>query len=132
MELAFLTLEEVLAIHQQQIDRYGGSPGVRDGAALESAVATPQASFDGVYLHVSIAGMAAAYLFHICQNHPFVDGNKRTGANAAITFLLLNGYEPTFTEDELVELVLRVASSQLSKQQIIPMFEAHVHGLREK
>jgi len=73
--------------------------------------------------------MAAAYLFHICQNHPFVDGNKRTGANAAITFLLLNGYEPTFTEDELVELVLGVASSRLSKRQIIPMFEARVQQL---
>src|SRR5208282_4208704 len=116
METLFLTLDEVLEIHEQQIELYGGSHGVRDQGALESAVAVPQATFGGEYLHPTVAAMAAAYLFHITQNHPFIDGNKRTGANAAITFLLLNGYEPTFTEDELVELVLGVASSRLSKR----------------
>jgi len=93
VETVFLTFDEILEIHQHQIERYGGATGVRDASALESAVAMPAASFDGAYLHNSIAAMAAAYLFHICQNHAFVDGNKRAGANAAITFLLLNGYE---------------------------------------
>ena len=86
----FLSLDEVLEIHHQQIERYGGSHGLRDAAGLESAVATPQATFGGEFLHDSIPAMAAAHLFHMCQNHAFIDGNKRVGANAAITFLLMN------------------------------------------
>jgi death-on-curing family protein len=88
-EPLFLSLDEVLEIHRQQIERYGGSPGLRDAAGLESAVNTPQATFGGEFLHDSIPAMAAAYLFHLCQNHAFIDGNKRVGANAAITFLLM-------------------------------------------
>ena len=90
MDPLFLSLDEVLEIHEQQIERYGGSHGIRDAGGLESAMATPQATFGGEFLHRSIPTMAAAYLFHLCQNHPFIDGNKRTGANAAITFLLMN------------------------------------------
>lgn len=77
---------------------------------LESAIATPGATYGGEYLHPSVPAMAAAFLFHICQNHPFVDGNKRTAANAAVTFLLMNEWEPLWTERELVDLVLAVAS----------------------
>src|SRR5713226_9584509 len=106
MEPVFLSLDEVLEIHDQQIERYGGAPGLRDAAGLESAAATPQATFGGEFLHTSIPAMAAAYLFHLCQNHPFIDGNKRVGANAALTFLFMNGWEPTFEEDELVNVVL--------------------------
>ena len=98
MEPLFLSLDEVLEIQEQQIAMYGGSSGIRDSAGLESAIATPQTTFGGEFLHRSIPAMAAGYLFHLCQNHPFVDGNKRVGANAAITFLLMNGWEPTFTE----------------------------------
>ena len=98
--------------------------GLRDAAALESAVATPQATFGGEFLHTSIPAMAAAYLFHLCQNHPFVDGNKRVGANTAITFLLMNDWEPTFAEEELVDLVLSVASGGLSKPRLIEVFES--------
>ncbi|HYL36014.1 MAG TPA: Fic family protein [Bryobacteraceae bacterium] len=88
MEPVFLSLDEVLEIHEQQIERYGGSAGVCDAAGLEAVVASPQAAFGGEFLHVSIPAMAAASLYHLCQNHPFIDGNKRLGANAAITFLL--------------------------------------------
>ncbi|MEQ1885464.1 MAG: type II toxin-antitoxin system death-on-curing family toxin [Bryobacteraceae bacterium] len=123
MEPLFLTLDEVLEIHQEQIERYGGSHGLRDAGALASAVATPQATFGGQLLHASIPAMAAAYLFHLCQNHPFIDGNKRAGANAAITFLLINGWEPTFEEEELVQLVLSVASGQLAKPELTAVFE---------
>ena len=125
MEPLFLTLEEVLEIHTQQIELYGGSDGVRDPAGLESAVATPMATFGGEFLHSTIPSMAAAYLFHICQNHPVVDGNKRTAANAAITFLLINDWEPDFSEDELVELVLAVASSAMSKSALTEAFAVH-------
>lgn len=95
MQPLFLTLDEVLEIHRQQIEYYGGAPGIRDLALLESAIARPQATFSAGFLHASIPAMAAAYLFHICRNHPFVDGNKRVAANAAITFLLMNDWEPT-------------------------------------
>jgi death on curing protein len=68
--------------------------------------------------------MAAAYLFHLCQNHAFIDGNKRVGANAAITFLLMNDWEPDFTETELVELVLAAASGRVSKPELTRTFES--------
>jgi len=119
----FLTLDEVLEIHAQQIEIYGGAEGIRDPAGLESAVAIPAATFGGELLHSSIPAMAAAYLFHLCQNHPFVDGNKRSGANAAITFLLMNDWEPEFTADELAGLVLEVASGTVSKAALTKVFE---------
>jgi death-on-curing protein len=124
MEPEFLSLDEVLEIHEQQIDRYGGTHGLRDAAGLESAVATPQATFGGEYLHASVPAMAAAYLFHISQNHPFLDGNKRAGANAAITFLLMNDWEPEFDEQELADLVLSVASGELAKPELTGVFES--------
>lgn len=118
MEPYFLTVEEVLEIHRQQVEHYGGIDGVRDLAGLESAVATPRATFGGEYLHTSIPAMAAAYLFHLCQNHPFLDGNKRTAANAAITFLYINDWDLALDEDQLVAFVLAVASSQLDKAAV--------------
>jgi death on curing protein len=131
MDAFFLSLDEVLEIHEQQIERYGGSSGLRDPAALESAVATPQATFGGEFLHASIPAMAAAYLYHLCQNHPFIDGNKRAGANAAITFLLINNWEPTWDEDEFVELVLSVASGRLAKQELTAAFETRCRAIEE-
>lgn len=125
MAISFLSVEEILEIHQEQIDRYGGSYGLRDISGLESAVATPMATFGGEFLHTSIPAMAAAYLFHLCQNHPFIDGNKRVGANAAISFLLINDWMPTFEEDELVDLVLAVASGRLLKPGVVAAFESH-------
>ena len=124
MEPVFLLLDEVLEIHAQQIEKYGGSAGIRDAAALESAVATPQATFGGQFLHTTIPAMAAAYLFHLCQNHAFIDGNKRVGANAAITFLLMNDWVPTLSEDELVDLVLSVATGLTGKLELPATFEA--------
>lgn len=125
-EPLFLTLDEVLEMHNEQIELYGGSHGLRDVAALESAVATPQATFGGEYLHGSLAAMAAAYLFHLTQNHPFIDGNKRIRANAAITFLHINGLETTFSGERYVELVLGVAQGQVSKEQLTEFFAANV------
>jgi death on curing protein len=124
MEPAFLSLDEILEIHEQQIQRYGGSAGLRDPAGLESAIATPQATFDGDFLHTSIPAMAAAYLFHLCQNHPFIDGNKRVGANAAITFLLMNDWDATFGEEDLVDVVLSVASGRMAKRELIGISES--------
>ncbi|MEO8660388.1 MAG: type II toxin-antitoxin system death-on-curing family toxin [Bryobacteraceae bacterium] len=123
MDPLFLTLDEVLEIHAQQIELYGGSDGIRDPAGLESSVATPMATFDGRFLHPTIPAMAAAYLFHICQNHAFLDGNKRTGANAAITVLLINDWKLDVSEDELVDLVLSVASGAVSKSALTEVFD---------
>jgi len=131
MEPVFLSLDEVLEIHEQQIERYGGSSGLRDGGGLESATATPQATFGGEFLHTSIPAMAAGYLFHLCQNHAFLDGNKRVGANAAITFLLINQWEPTFDEDELVNLVLSVATGGLSKWRLTEILESRCRPLED-
>jgi death on curing protein len=119
----FLSLAEVLEMHKQQIDRYGGSSGARDSGGLESALATPQATFGGEFLHRSIPAMAAAYLFHICQYHPFVDGNKRVAANAAITFLLMNDWAPDFEPDDLADVVLGVASGRIDKAGLTAIFE---------
>ena len=88
----FLTVEDVLALHDDQLRLFGGSAGVRDAGALDSAVATPAATFDQEFLHDDLFHMAAAYAFHIAENQPFVDGNKRTGLNAAIVFLDINGW----------------------------------------
>jgi death on curing protein len=118
VDILFLTLDEVLEIHRQQIELYGGSSGLRDPSGLESALAQPEATFSGEFLHPGIPEMAAAYLFHLCQNHAFIDGNKRVGANAAITFLLLNDWELLFDEDELVETVLSVASGVMDKPSL--------------
>ena len=87
----FLTVEDLLQAHQEAIERYGGLDGLRDQALLESAVAVPRASFDAVYLHEDLFEMAAAYAYHIAQNQPFLDGNKRKGLGAALPFLKLNG-----------------------------------------
>ena len=126
----FLTQEEVLCAHETQIARYGGSSGIRDLGLLESALAMPQASFGETYLHADHYEMAAAYLFHIVSNHPFVDGNKRTGMVAALTFLDINGY--WFNEDgsvdidtALEELVLSVACGETEKDAIAAFFRTH-------
>jgi death on curing protein len=114
----FLTLEEVLAIHADQIARYGGSGGIRDIALLESAIAMPRMTFGEKYLHPTLHEMAAAYLFHLVQNHPFLDGNKRVGLSAALAFLGLNGLwlaaSPEL-EDEVVELVMQIARGEAGK-----------------
>jgi death-on-curing protein len=128
----FLTLDEVLEIHQEQIEKYGGSSGLRDAGPLESAIATPMATFAGEYLHATIPAMAAAYLFHITRNHPFLDGNKRVGANAAITFLRMNDWEPTFSEDELVDLVLAVAAGNIDKPEVIAFLKQHSRPIPEE
>ena len=125
MEPVFLNLEEVLAFHADQIKRYGGSPGIRDLNMLQSALAAPAASFGGAYLHEDIFMMAAAYLFHIAENHPFVDGNKRTETAAMLTFLAVNGYKVTAGVDELEKLVLSVAEGKVGKPEIASFLHNH-------
>lgn len=115
MEPVFLTLAEVIEIHADQIRRYGGKPGLRDLALLESAIAQPEASFAEEWLHRDFFEMAAAYAFHLCQNHPFIDGNKRTSLAAALVFLEINGSGILDPKGRLKDAVLKIASGKLSK-----------------
>ena len=121
----FLRVDDVLQIHQDQIERYGGSPDLRDPGLLTSAVESPRATFDETYLHVDLFEMAAAYLFHIVQNHPFVDGNKRTGTAAALVFLDLNGIEMAIDDDTLADLVLAVAQGHVAKPEVAAFLRKH-------
>jgi death on curing protein len=119
----FLTLDEVIEIHRDMIERYGGSPGIRDQGLLESAVAMAQAGFGEQYLHSTLFEMAAAYLFHIVNNHAFVDGNKRTGAMAAFTFLKLNQINLSAGELKFERLVRETAEGKVGKEKIAEFFQ---------
>ena len=122
MPSLFLGLDEVLAIHRDQIERYGGSTGVRDMGLLQSAVAMPQSAFGGHYAHADLYEMAAAYLFHIVQNHPFVDGNKRTGAVSALVFLYMNDVDFAADERGFEARVWEVAAGQATKGDVAAFF----------
>jgi death on curing protein len=123
--VVFLTLDDIFESHLNQIDIYGGSHGIRDIGLLESAIAQPEASFGGQYLHADIFEMAAAYLYHLVMNHPFVDGNKRVGLEAALIFLEINDESLIANDDELVDLVLKTTAGQIGKRQIAEFFRSH-------
>jgi death-on-curing protein len=124
----FLTETEVLTIHQDQVARYGGSEGLRDVALLQSALAVPQATFGGEFLHKDVCEMASAYLFHLVQNHPFVDGNKRVGAVAAFVFSALNDIRLTAPPDVYEQVVLSVAAGTMSKPELAGFFHSHCNN----
>lgn len=113
-EIEFLTVDVVLALHQRQLDRFGGGAGLRDRGLLESAVAQPQASYGGAYAHDGLFAMAA-YLFHIVSNHPFVDGNKRAGLLAAQVFLDVNGVTLEHDSEAFYALTMGVAEGRIDK-----------------
>ena len=118
----FLDIEKVLRIHRSLIEQYGGAEGVRDIGLLQSAIAMPQASFEGQHLHADMFEMAGAYLYHIVQNHPFLDGNKRTGAATAIIFLAMNDIELNDDEYGLVEITMAVAQGRANKSDAASFF----------
>lgn len=111
-----LGVETVREIHAEVLAAFGGAGGVRDAALLESAVAAPRASFGGKPVFADLVEVAAAYLFYLCRNHPFVDGNKRTAMTAAIVFLRLNGIEPSKDGEAWESLMLEVAASKLDRE----------------
>ncbi len=111
----FLYKHSVLNIHDDQIARHGGGPGVRDEGLLESALAQPMSRFGGEYLHDDLFAMAAVYLFHVVNNHAFVDGNKRTGLAAALVFLDANGFEVADDGTELADMVLEMIDDRRDK-----------------
>ena len=115
LEPLFLTVDEVRDLHDDQLRRVGGSAAVRDLGALESAVATPASTFDGEFLHADLFHMAAAYAFHIAENQPFVDGNKRAALNAALVFLDINGWLVADPEMLLYDAMIAISSRSLDK-----------------
>ena len=114
----FILLDEVLAFHDNLIQRYGGSSGIRDMGLLLAAIAQPQMSFGGRYLHEDVYAMAAAYLYHLIKNHAFVDGNKRTAIVTMIVFLKYHDIPISMGQDELYDLAIGVATSQISKEEL--------------
>ncbi|MFO7565657.1 MAG: type II toxin-antitoxin system death-on-curing family toxin [Enhygromyxa sp.] len=130
-EIVFLTVEVVLTLHQRQLDRYGGSPGLRDRGLLESAVAQPQASFGGILAHDNLFAMAAAYLFHLVSNHAFVDGNKRVGLLAAQVFLHLNGIVLLHESEAFYELTMGVAEGRVDKSSVAAEFQRIAKSRRQ-
>ena len=117
-EPIFLSLAEVIDIHTNQIDLYGGQSGMRDMGLLQSAIAQPQASFSGHWLHNDIFLMASAYAFHICQNHPFLDGNKRVALATALVFLELNDVSVVDPKQRLLKSILDLANGILNKADL--------------
>lgn len=118
----FLTLDEVLKLHARQIALFGGIDGVRDMALLHSALAQPEASFGGHWLQNDIFGMAAAYAYHICQNHPFFDGNKRTALDAALMFLGMNRILFSDPKEIFIGVMLSVAKGKMDKKELAQVF----------
>ena len=123
----FLDVEDVLSLHADQVALYGGDHGVRDMGLVDSALAQPRATFGGEFLYKDLFEMAAAYLFHIVQNHPFLDGNKRTGAVVALVFLDLNGIQIDAPKGSIYDLTMAVATSQADKSHVAEFFRLHAH-----
>jgi death on curing protein len=119
--MIFITLQEIIEDQAEIVDKYGGATGIRDMGLLASAIEMPKAMMFGEYLHPTIFDKAAAYLFHIICNHPFIDGNKRAGTAAALTFLRQNDVLIKFTDEEssaFEELIVDTANGKITKEQI--------------
>lgn len=113
----FLSVDDIITLHAIAIEDQGGDSGIRDRGLLESAVALPAQQSSGQFLHQDIPTMAAAYAFHICRNHPFVDGNKRAGTAAMIAFLSDNGWSFDASTDEAESVILQLAAGKLDKHE---------------
>lgn len=126
--MRYLTLQEVISLHSVIIAQSGGSSGLRDRGALESAVAQPEASFGGEEFYPDLSTKAAALGHSLIQNHPFIDGNKRIGHGAVEVFLLLNGHEIEASVDEQESIIIGVASGKISRIQLSEWLREHMGG----
>jgi len=123
-EIIFLSLEDVFLIHKNQINLYGGADGIRDLGLLESTINQPMVTFDGVSLHPSLFDKAAAYLYYLCKNHPFIDGNKRVALASSLVFLDMNGYDILDPKDILYDFVIDVAEGKYKIEEIKKTLES--------
>lgn len=126
--MRYLTVEELLSLHTTLIEQSGGSQGLRDRRALESAAAQPAMSFGGEDAYPTIAGKASTLGYSLIQNHCFIDGNKRVGHAAMEVFLILNGYEIEASVDEQEQVILLVASGLLGRENLSKWLEQHIVG----
>ena len=126
-EIQFLTFSDIMEIHEYQIENFGGASGLRDIELLKSAIGMPESTFGGTFLHPTIYEMAAAYLYHLVENHPFADGNKRVGAMAALVFLDINNIDFDAPEELFTEMVLKVASGKMLKAEITLFLREYSH-----
>ncbi len=124
--MRFITLVEVLALHRQIIEQSAGMLGIRDLGLLESAIAQPRMTFGSEELYPTVIDKAVALGFSIIMNHPFVDGNKRTGHAALETFLILNGLEISASVDEQEQVILAVASGAIGREAFTAWLQHHV------
>lgn len=129
--IRYLTLVEVLNLHRQIIEQSGGALGVRDLGALESALAQPRMTFGGEDLYPTLVDKAAALGFSIVMNHPFVDGNKRTGHAAMETFLVLNGMEISASVDEQEQVILALASGNSGRELFVEWLKQHITAIEQ-
>jgi death on curing protein len=118
----FLSVEEVLEIQAHMLETHGGQAGIRDRSSLESAVGMPAQTFGGEFVHAGLFEMAAAYAFHIAQNQPFVDGNKRTGLASALIFLRINGISIVDSNERLYAAMIALATHELDKFGLSKIF----------
>lgn len=117
-----------MAVHARMVAEFGGAAPLKNKGLLESAIALPSAQFKGKFLHENLPAMGAAYLFHICRNHPFVDGNKRTALAVAEIFLNLNGLRLEATDAQLEAVTLGVAEGRPSKGETLVFFRDHTRA----
>ena len=127
-EPRFLSVEDVIAIHAEMLAAHGGQEGIRDRGLLESAVAMPTQTFDGVYVHDDLFAMASAYAFHVAQNQPFVDGNKRAAIGAALVFLEINDVALREATEELYDAMIGLAERRMSKSGLAALFRTLIEG----
>lgn len=130
-DLKFLTLEQILLMHEEVVAATGGSQGVRDAGAIESCVAQPQMSFGGAELYPKLSEKAAALGFSLVSNHPFVDGNKRIGWVALKAFLNLNGFTIRAKPNDAEQTILRLAAGELSREEWARWVQAHIAELQK-
>ena len=121
----YINLDKILALHNHIIETSGGSAGIRDHGGLESAIAQPRMTFGGQDLYPTVEEKASAFCFSLIQNHPFVDGNKRVGHAAMEVFLISNGYRIDATVDMQEQIILGVASGEVSREQLVKWLKEH-------
>lgn len=124
--MRYLDKRHILLLHKQLIDISGGSYEIRDDALLESALNAPFQSFDGADLYPTVLQKAVRLGFGLIRNHPFVDGNKRIGTHAMLIFLDINNISLKYNDDELIEIILKIASSTADEQQLLQWVQEHI------
>jgi death on curing protein len=132
MAVHFIPKEVVLTIHADLLQRYGGEPGIRDTGLLDSALAQPRMTFGSKYVHKTLFDKAAAYGFHVCKNHPFVDGNKRVAFVLMDIFLQKNGWEIESSEEDAFSMMMMLASGKFTKAQLSSWLKKHSSKLARR